>query len=235
MRNGRDGLRATADDAWGAVGEAVAADAAAAADALLAAAIAAHDRGAPPDAEALGVPGAGAGMAAGIVALADGEAAAPGGEAALTAGNTVAAGTGVVGGFCDDETLLLVLLAYAVLFEADKSMLAPGRVPLGRAPLTVGPPPSPVGNALCRGDGGREAAARASGAGGLDTRAGFGGCCGGATAGGVEGVVAGDLGKEDAAAWGGPRRGEGGPSGVNKRWARVEGGASSNERHWERV
>lgn len=111
LRNGKDGLRAAADDAWGAEGEEVAADAAAAADALLAAAIAAHDRGAPPDAEALGVPGAGAGMAAGIVALADGEAAAPDGEAALTAGNTVAAGTGVVGGFCDDETLLLVLLA----------------------------------------------------------------------------------------------------------------------------
>lgn len=114
-------------------------------------------------------------------------------------------------------------------------MLATGRVPLGRAPWTVGPPPSPVGTALRRGDGGREAAARASGAGGLDTRAGFRGCCGGATTGGVEGVVAGDLGKEDAAAWGGRQRGEGGPGGDNKRWARVEGGASSNERHCERV
>lgn len=100
-----------ADDDWGAEGEEVAADAAAAADALLAAAIEAHDRGAPPAGNALGVPGAGAGVVAGIVVLVDGEAAAPKGEAALTAGNTVAAGTGVVGGFCDDETLLLVLLA----------------------------------------------------------------------------------------------------------------------------
>lgn len=111
LRNGSDGLRDTvADDAWGAEGEEAAADAAAVADALLAAAMAAHDRGAPPAAAALGVPGAGAGAVAGIVALVDGEAAAPEGETAVTAGGTVAASTGVDGGFCDDATLLVVLL-----------------------------------------------------------------------------------------------------------------------------
>lgn len=92
-------------------------------------------------------------------------------------------------------------------------MVATGGVPLGSAPLDVGPPPSLAGTARCRGDGGREAAARASGASGLDSRAGLGGCCGGATTGGVEGAVAGDLGRGDAATWGGRRRGEEGGAG----------------------